>query len=307
MKRGFTLTLLFTISTLTCLGQYKMSTDVYVDKYKDLAIQQMKLYGIPASITLAQGLLESGNGGSRLATQANNHFGIKCKSTWTGPKIYHDDDSKGECFRKYHTVEESYRDHSLFLKGSSRYAALFELKITDYKGWAHGLKEAGYATNPKYATLLINLIENNNLYQFDRHSGNSGDSGKIQGVNLKNEGIARRPDRNGRQWGYNNGVRYIVARKGDTFETIIRESGLSMDKILKYNDLIHPIDLSDGLAFYTHKKKNSSALTSVHTVARGETTHSISQKYAITIKALHRMNPTLKRSSPMVGQRLRLR
>ena len=146
-----------------------MSRAEYISKYKDLAVAEMNQYGIPASITLAQGVLESGNGNSELARKARNHFGIKCHNSWDGNKVYYDDDETQECFRKYPTVAASYRDHSVFLQ-KARYANLFELAITDYKGWAKGLKKAGYATNPKYAELLIKIIEDNKLHQYDKPS-----------------------------------------------------------------------------------------------------------------------------------------
>ena len=139
----------------------------YIERYKDIAMREMQEYKIPASITLAQGLLESGNGKSELSRKSNNHFGIKCHKDWTGKRTYHDDDEKGECFRVYDDPEQSYRDHSVFLRKGQRYAFLFDLKITDYKGWAKGLKQAGYATLPVYANILIKLIEEYNLTQYD--------------------------------------------------------------------------------------------------------------------------------------------
>jgi len=142
------------------------STEDYIAFFKAVAIHEMKLYGIPASITLAQGILESGSGKGRLARQANNHFGIKCHD-WTGPRIYHDDDRAQECFRKYNDPSQSYRDHSLFLAKRKRYADLFKHKITDYKAWARGLKKAGYATDPQYPKKLISLIERYKLYRYD--------------------------------------------------------------------------------------------------------------------------------------------
>lgn len=148
------------LSSVIVFGQSKSnSTQDYINTYTKIAIEQEKQYGIPACITLAQGILESGSGRSRLATEANNHFGIKCHNDWKGKKIYKDDDKKNECFRVYDNAEQSYIDHSLFLVGKKRYADLFKLKITDYKGWAKGLKQAGYATNPKYPQLLIDIIE----------------------------------------------------------------------------------------------------------------------------------------------------
>ena len=157
---------LFLFSNLFLFAQNK--TEVYISNFKDIAIVEMNQFGIPASITLAQGILESGNGESRLATEGNNHFGIKCHDNWNGETIIEDDDEKGECFRKYEKVADSYRDHSLFLTQRERYAFLFLLSPTKYKAWAKGLKKAGYATNPKYPSLLIDLIEKYNLDKFDR-------------------------------------------------------------------------------------------------------------------------------------------
>lgn len=148
------------------LSAQNMTRNEYIDKYKDESIYQMKKYKIPASITLAQGILESGNGNSELAKKSNNHFGIKCHSDWQGERVYHDDDKKNECFRKYNKVRDSYDDHSKFLL-RPRYAALFEYALTDYKSWAIGLKKAGYATNPNYAKHLIKIIEENELYKLD--------------------------------------------------------------------------------------------------------------------------------------------
>ena len=157
---------LFFFLSLTSFSQ--TLTNDYINDYRDLAIEEMKLYNIPASITLSQGILESSNGESMLATKANNHFGIKCHSSWQGDRVFHDDDEKGECFRKYNNVEDSYRDHSLFLANSSRYSFLFDIPIQNYKSWAKGLKKAGYATNPKYSKLLINIIKRYNLDQYDK-------------------------------------------------------------------------------------------------------------------------------------------
>ena len=152
---------------IVVIANAQQKTDIYIDKYKDVAIAEMNIYGIPASITLAQGILESGNGESRLAVEGKNHFGIKCHSNWNGETIIEDDDVVGECFRKYNRVEDSYRDHSLFLAERERYSFLFKYNRKDYKSWAKGLQKAGYATNPKYSKLLIDLIERNNLYRFD--------------------------------------------------------------------------------------------------------------------------------------------
>ena len=164
------ITLLFCSVFFSSYSQQN-KTQLYIDKYKDLAIDEMNNYGIPASITLSQGILESGNGESMLAIEANNHFGIKCHKQWDGEKIYADDDEEGECFRKYPTVFDSYRDHSLFLSERERYAGLFDLSPKDYKRWAKGLKKAGYATNPDYAKKLIKIIKRHNLNQYDVGGG----------------------------------------------------------------------------------------------------------------------------------------
>jgi len=160
------LLILFLFSSILAVAQNK--TEAYIEKYSQMAVDEMNMYNIPASITLAQGILESGNGESRLAVDGKNHFGIKCHSNWNGKTIIEDDDEKGECFRKYSKVSESYRDHSLFLTERGRYSFLFEYNKTDYKKWAKGLKKAGYATNPKYPTLLIDLIEKYDLSRFDK-------------------------------------------------------------------------------------------------------------------------------------------
>lgn len=166
IKRLLLLSLFFSIFNLSAQNK----TEAYIEKYSSIAIAEMNMYNIPASITLAQGILESGNGESRLATEGKNHFGIKCHSNWSGKTIIEDDDEKGECFRKYSKVSDSYRDHSLFLTQRGRYSFLFEYDRTDYKKWAKGLKKAGYATNPKYANLLIDLIERYDLGRFDKGS-----------------------------------------------------------------------------------------------------------------------------------------
>ncbi|WP_417153983.1 glucosaminidase domain-containing protein [Rikenella microfusus] len=298
--------LLFLLLPTVGRAQYKMTTQEYIDTYKYMAIRSMEEFGIPASITLAQGLLESGNGGSRLAVEGNNHFGIKCKGSWTGAKIYHDDDAKGECFRKYRNAEHSYRDHSKFLTESPRYADLFKLDITDYKGWAYGLKAAGYATNPKYPQLLIDLIEKNRLYQLDRPNGAGGL-------------LARRKERKAAEAELNeplapkhtveknNGVKYIVSQTGESFASIAAQYGLSVKRLLKINDLKNSFPLPEGTALYIEPKRNRSSSAAVHTIDSGDSYHSVSQQYGIKLKKLQKMNPVTRKFPPRVGQQLRLR
>ena len=195
----------------------------YFDTYKDVAIDQMHQYKIPASITLAQGALESGAGRSELALKANNHFGIKCNG-WTGRTAYHDDDERNECFRAYNSVWESFKDHSVFLTSSQRYSRLFQLKITDYKGWAKGLKACGYATSPVYATKLIDIIEVYKLYQYDT----AKESGKSRHQPVEN-GDSRHI------YTFNKNY-YVYARRGDTFRSIAAEMDISYRKLARYNE-----------------------------------------------------------------------
>ena len=305
MNRTFLYLLFFVLPTVG-RAQYKMTAQEYIDTYKYMAIRSMEEYGIPASITLAQGLLESGNGGSRLAVEGNNHFGIKCKGSWTGAKIYEDDDEVGECFRKYRNAEQSYRDHSKFLTESPRYADLFKLDITDYKGWAYGLKAAGYATNPKYPQLLIDLIERNRLYQLDRPNNGGGRAGGL---------LARRESRRELNEPLdpkhtvesNNGVRYIVTQEGESFASVAAQYDMTVKRLLKINDLKNSFPLAKGTALYIEPKRNKSATTAIHTIESGDSYHSVSQQYGIKLKKLQKMNPVTRRFPPRVGQQLRLR
>ena len=210
----------------------------YIKKYRDIAVREMKRYHIPASITLAQGLLESGAGQSTLARKSNNHFGIKCGGDWRGPTVSHDDDARGECFRAYKHPEESYEDHSKFLAGRPRYASLFKLKITDYKGWAHGLKKAGYATNPRYAEKLIGIIELYNLHKYDTKDGIKW---------MKQNPEPHQPY-------VSNELLYIVVRAGDTWKSISKEFDISQSKLRKYNDLYKGYNLQVGDILYLEKK-----------------------------------------------------
>lgn len=193
----------------------------YIKEYNDIAILEMISYQIPASITLAQGILESQSGMSRLSVKANNHFGVKCHSSWTGKKLYHDDDARQECFRKYDHPLSSYRDHSLFLYGRDRYAGLFELDLKDYKGWAHGLKKAGYATDPKYPHKLINLIETYELYSYDDFNEDFKYGGKV--VRVSNEKYTESD--------------YVIVSKGDTLYSIAKKNNITVDKLMWLNGL----------------------------------------------------------------------
>ena len=218
----------------TLVKRYPAAED-YIQRFKDIAVQEMNKYGIPASITLAQGILESGNGNSSLAREANNHFGIKCGSEWRGKTILKDDDQKDDCFRVYSNPEESYRDHSEFLL-RKRYAALFELDKNDYKGWAHGLKQAGYATNPKYADLLINIIERHDLTLFDRKETQIAKIKRedkvleqvVKNIPEEKEIAASKPAVS---------MKIHEVRSGDTLTSISKRYGLTADEVKILNSL----------------------------------------------------------------------
>ncbi|MBQ8501408.1 MAG: glucosaminidase domain-containing protein [Bacteroides sp.] len=301
---ALSITSLFLLFALSLQAQRRNSRYTeYIKQYAPLAVEQMQQYKIPASITLAQGLLESGAGRSSLARQSNNHFGIKCHNNWRGKRVYHDDDARGECFRAYNHPRDSYKDHSLFLKSGSRYAFLFKLKITDYKGWARGLKKAGYATDPSYANRLITIIEDYELYKYD-----------TQGIS-KREARNREKELKKKPWllaphplYIANGIAYTVARSGDTFQNIGKEFGISWKKIVKYNDLHKEYTLQDGDIIYL-KQKNRKALKphTVYVVKSGDSMHSISQKYGIRLKNFYKMNRKGIDYVPEVGDRLRLR
>lgn len=221
-----------------------MSRQEYIRKYRNLAVEQMNKYGIPASIILAQGCLESSDGNSRLATKGNNHFGIKCGNSWKGKTISHKDDSRGECFRKYRKVEDSYKDHSEFLRKGIRYQSLFDLRSDDYKSWAHGLKAAGYATDPKYARLLIEIIEQNRLYEYDNKSNKKKPDKTATDRNAapggRNIAVTASPIYKysfDRQIYSDHGTPYIIATGIETYSSLAKEYNLFESEILKFNDL----------------------------------------------------------------------
>jgi uncharacterized FlgJ-related protein len=263
----------------------QLSKREYFEQWKNTAIQQMIQYKIPASITMAQGILESGNGNSELARKANNHFGIKCHD-WDGATMYMDDDSKGECFRVYTSAEESYVDHSEFLKNKGRYSKLFSLEIGDYKSWANGLKEAGYATNPKYAELLIGIIEELKLDELD----------KLGESDLKPQDIAQTSKNNLMLTKHvvsthENKVKFIIARKGDTYFRISKEFDVALWQLYKYNDFGSKKDfLEEGDLVYLQPKRNRSRTKAVLVLKEATTLISISQKEAINIESLLKMN-----------------
>lgn len=303
MKRPHSLIFLFSFTVLTGFAQPaepKMTPEKYIESFKDEAIKEMLMYNIPASITLAQGMLESGNGNSDLAVYANNHFGIKCHKEWDGPTFIKDDDAKDECFRKYTSVLDSYTDHSQFLKTRSRYASLFELKRTDYKGWAEGLKQAGYATDPKYTKRLIGLIEAYRLYEYDKLEG-------VPSISATAEKPAAAPERfETREILRFHLIKYIIVKPGDSFYKISHDTQKDLWQLYKYNDLTEKDKLVAGQKLYLQPKRNK-AKEPFHTVKKGETMHSISQLHGIKLKKLYRKNHMKPGQEPKAGDVLFLR
>jgi len=275
----------------------------YIDQYKDLAIEEMLRYNIPASITLAQGIFESGAGRSELSVKGNNHFGIKCHG-WAGRSVYHDDDARNECFRAYDNVLQSYEDHSKFLRYNVRYNSLFTLQRTDYRGWAQGLKACGYATNPRYADKLIELIELYKLYELDKATSYDKFMAKRGGYDKPvSQGMSLHPIKI-----YNKNY-YIIARAGDTFKGIGEEIDISYRKIAKYNERDKNDVLHAGEIIYLKKKQkkaDKAYKNRPHIVKAGESMYSIAQRYGIRLKSLYKKNHLSPDYQARVGDTLRV-
>ena len=279
--------------------------EIYIEQYSDLAIEHMDRYKIPASITLAQGILESGAGMSDLARRSNNHFGIKCHRGWSGGRVFAADDTPNDCFRSYKNVEDSYQDHSEFLVGGSRYKNLFELSITDYKGWAKGLQKSGYATDRAYANKLIKLIEDYELYRFD-------DIKYRKGVSRKQREAIRKNESSVATWKHQpyitHGLVYVIAVDGDTFGSISTEFGFKEEDLLKFNEVPADFPLSDGdIVYFQKKKTRADKGYEYHTVQVGESMYSISQMYGIQLRNLYRLNKKSYEYIPEEGDMLKLR
>ena len=294
--------LLFSIQGASAQMKWNSAYQSYIDQYKDLAIEQMLRYNIPASITLAQGLFESAAGRSNLTRSGNNHFGIKCHG-WTGKRTYHDDDAAGECFRAYDNARQSYEDHSRFLATQSRYARLFSLRRTDYRGWARGLKQCGYATNPQYASKLTQIIELYGLNKYDRAT--------TYDRFIAKHASEESPGPDGVRYvikAYNDNY-YVIAKKGETFKSLGKELGISGRKLAKYNERDKRETLDDGDVIYLKKKRNKAERNfknRPHTVKAGESMYSIAQKYGIRLKSLYKKNRLSPDYNIRVGDKLRV-
>ena len=305
------------------LSAQRITPEEYIETYKDIAMREMRDYKIPASITLAQGLLESGAGNSALAREAKNHFGIKCHKGWEGKTYIMDDDAKNECFRKYENAEQSFRDHSEFLTTRSRYAALFELDITDYEGWARGLKAAGYATNPKYAQLLIDRINLYDLTKYDQIAlGMRTDDDQLPDIAPEDEllELAYSPeDRSvfelvdmtaGKRFIYeNNAVRFLYAKEGETLEGIADATGVSYKRLCEYNLIARPDEMvfHSGDVVYLAKLKGSNWKAKQYTVQEGETLRDVALRFAVKPEKLMKKNRLKTGARLQTGQVIWLR
>lgn len=312
MKRIFGLALGVMLA-VAVFGQ-RISRAEYIERYAAIAIEEMQRTGIPASITLAQACLESADGNSELSRKSNNHFGIKCYNSWKGKKAFHDDDAKNECFRVYESVLESFKDHSEFLKNGQRYAFLFSYDQTDYKNWAHGLKKAGYATNPNYAQLLIRIIEENELHKYDKP--NALVAGKTEKekreVNEQKHLIGKKVRHSapapalapphleankavrtvgGRNVFKNNNTEYVILQDDETLFSLARKLSMPAWKLFSYNDLQKGEELHAGDIIYLQPKKAKAEKSYLsHKVTAGETLHSIAQLYAVKVDKLAKLN-----------------
>jgi len=282
-------------------AQSKLTAEQYIEKYKADAIIEMGKYNIPASITIAQAMIESGNGNSDLAIQANNHFGIKCHNNWNGATFIKDDDKKDECFRKYESVLESYNDHSALLTSYSRYSFLFKLDRTDYKAWANGLKQAGYATNPQYPAVLITLIEKYQLYKFDTEGSKINDSKKPALIKPSDKPKEKRHEL------LRLGIKkYIIVKPDDTFESIAKETDKDLWQLYKFNDATPKDKLVAGQKLFLQPKRNK-AKVPYHVVKAGETMKSLSQFYGIKLRKLYLKNNMKEGEEPKAGDTLYMR
>ena len=286
---------------LLAASPLKLSRQEYIDKYASFAVREMIDYHIPASITMAQACLESSDGNSELTRQSNNHFGIKCKSNWTGPTVRHNDDEASECFRKYRTPEESFRDHSEFLTTSTRYSFLFAYDIRDFKKWAYGLKQAGYATDPAYPGKLIKIIEDFRLYELDQLDWKYVNSTEMKRGHFTLFGFLKKksPDQNvGVVSGYlpraierRNGRKAIIAIEGDDYSRIADEFGKKDWQIYKYNDAYAgDVPMAGEPVFLKSKKSKAPRGNDWHVVQKGETLRSVAQWYGVKLSSLRKMN-----------------
>ena len=298
---------LLSLVTLSAQTPRKQSYMDYIRSFSPEAKRQMDRHAIPASITLAQGLIETGAGSSILALEHNNHFGIKCHNRWMGKRTYHKDDRPNDCFRSYPSARESYEDHSAFLKGK-RYQRLFALRYDDYRGWAQGLQLCGYATNKGYANMLIKVIEDYELYTFDHGNTPSW----YTGTEARSARSPRRPERHydqpQRRAYISYGLLYVLADQNDSYERIAEDMGIPAKKLAKYNDTPLDYPLSEGdIVYLETKNTEATPRYSTYTVRIGDSMHDIAQRYGIRLDRLYKLNNKDGDYVPEEGDVLRLR
>lgn len=337
MKRISIILFVLLVCAAVSTAQTKSPQERYIEEYADLAVSEMYRSGVPASITLAQGMLESGNGQSALALRSNNHFGIKCHNNWGGERVYHDDDEKGECFRKYPHPSESYRDHSDFLRYRDRYKFLFDYKVTDYKAWAYGLKKAGYATDPKYPVKLIDIIEKYDLYIYDtkplqsgkphkntphkdrKHQDNLPEAEVTQRLPLSPtviEQVKELTQRQREEFHFSltrnmysqNDVPFVYAVAGDTYASLAASYNLFVREILKFNELSQETELLPGTVVYLKPKKKAAAKgIDKYVIEEGDSLRDISQRYGVKLSSIRKLNGFDEDYVPREGDIIRLR
>lgn len=267
----------------------------YIERYSEMAVAQQRDYGIPASITLAQGLLESAAGRSTLATEGNNHFGIKCHNTWQGATMLRDDDAPDECFRVYDSPEQSFADHSEFLS-RKRYEPLFQYDVTDYASWARGLSQCGYATDPNYADRLITIIERYSLYNFDTEAGRHAEEAADFIADMLQHSHAVRKSR---------GLHYVVATPGDTYASIAKEFHIKVKKLMAFNDAEQDCEIKPWEEVYLEEKHDEAPRdVKKVTIGEGESIHSVAQRFGMKIATIRSLNP---KAADKAGTRLKLR
>jgi LysM repeat protein len=319
-KLPFFLFLLAACSSHLLYAQSRSAIEAYISEYKAVAMAEMARTGVPAAIKLAQGIHETGAGTSVLVRKSNNHFGIKCKTEWNGEKVYHDDDARGECFRKYDDPAISYRDHSDFLRNRPHYASLFTLDPEDFEGWAHGLKKAGYATNPKYPQILIKIIRDYNLQDYTlivlgkKEQDANEPTWTKAGAEEASEAVVltkQSEEENTTRPVYPQGVfainntKVIAVSKGTSYLRIAEEQNLSLSRLLEFNELKDgDVALEDGLLFLQRKRKTGAAET--HLVVPGETVYTVSQTEGIRLESLLELNHLLPAMQVATGERLYL-
>ena len=325
MKKCLFILVFALVIVVAAAANVRQTREEYVERYKAIAIAHMERYGIPASITMAQGILESDSGNSQLSTSSNNHFGIKCKKTWAGDRVYHDDDAKGECFRAYPSVEASYQDHADFLDQSPRYDSLFAYPADDYRSWARGLKACGYATAPDYAERLVKIIESMKLYLLDKENGNKIYSAAQTAQANTETWFERNTATSDEQINPNafrvtvnshkgygvyrtNHTFYVVAKEGDTFESLGSVFDISPKTLRKFNDVAKDAVLAKGDVVYIERKKTQ-WLGNVmqHKVVREENLYSLSQSYGVRYKSLARLNRLRRGEDVKKGDIIRLK